>query len=212
MRTSSVSKDKILRQTSNFTKDLNRLSRIPKIMSIDTRGELLNEFEKFRYREVVPNNQANKTNLTNQKSISQKNFFANSKTPRQTTKSLGSNITNTVGRKHPLLDIKLGREFEKLGPFKIHLEGDFGSIEFSESMTVQLQKIVLPRVETLTVTASVYTIEPLQEPVDSRQPCLDHLFGLKHFELPFSKEPTQLKIVCGPQMNQTLGLTLRLYS
>lgn len=79
-------------------------------------------------------------------------------------------------------------------------------------MAVELKKIVLPRVETLTVTASVYTTEPSQETADSRQASLDHLFGLKHFELPFSKEPTQVKIVCGPQMNQTFGLTLRLYS
>lgn len=107
--------------------------------------------------------------------------------------------------------MKLGKEFDRLIPFKVLLEGDFGSIEISESCLLELQKIQLPRVETLSVTASILISdegEPTSDPVENNQPVL---YGLKRFDLAFAKEPVQIKILCGPSMNQPFFLTLRLY-
>lgn len=179
-------------------------------MSMDTRGDLLTELEKFRFKEVHTFNKATKIS-TSMNSTSQKNFFSSSKTARMTSKTSGSQHYPSITKKHPLLDVKLGKEFDQLRHFKVILDGDFGSVEISESCLMELQKIVLPRVETLSTTVSIFTFQPPAESEDDRQPSELKLFGLKHCEIPFSKEPVQIKVLCGPHMNQCLSLNFRLY-
>lgn len=110
-----------------------------------------------------------------------------------------------------MLDVKLGKEFQTLKDFKVFFEGDFGSVELTESSLLELQKITLPRVETLQMTVSIFTAESQNESKTQEQPSVPVLFGLKHFELSFSKEPTHLKVHCGPHLSQVFSLTLRLY-
>lgn len=177
---------------------------------MDTRGDLLTELEKFRYKEVFINNQATRNTVSNN-STSQKHFFSSSKTARMTSKTSGSQQHPNMARKHPLLDVKLGKEFDTLKHFKVVLEGDFGLVEITESCLLELQKIVLPRIETLMMTVSIYTTMGNNQTGQEEQPSVTELYGLKHCEVPFSKESVVIKVLCGPLMNKSYNLTFRLY-
>lgn len=148
-------------------------------------------------------------------SSSQKNFFQASSSYRfnQTQKSSTSVVRQSVIRKHPLLDIKLGDEFHRLKGFKLQLEGDFCSISVQEDCLLELQKITLPWKESFSATLSILVPVQTETTAEGSNPTGKEyqIYGLKQIELPFSKEPVRVRVAGGQRMDESYYLTFRLY-
>lgn len=179
---------------------------------MDNRGGLLKELEQFRLSEVAILTKAGKHPGSIQ-STSQKNFFQTSHSNRftQTQKSSASGIRSSLAKKHPLLDIKLGPEFRKLKEFKVHFEGELCSITIENDCLLELQKITLPFIETFSATVSILvpTLESVEDVVSDLP--VYTTYGLKHFDLQFSRDAHRVRVAAGARLDEAYYLTLRLY-
>lgn len=178
---------------------------------MDNRKVLLQELEDYRFSEVLGFLTKAAKNPVSLHSSSQKNFFQASSSQRFTQKSSASKVQNTVtAKKHPLLNVKLGKEFERLAEFKLHLSGDFGEIQLTEDCMLELQKITLPCVDPMAAMVTIL-VPGHSGQTDANSDHPFQVYGLKHFDLVFSREPFTVKVMAGPKLEEAFHLTLRLY-
>lgn len=110
-----------------------------------------------------------------------------------------------------MLDIKLGPEFQNLKEFKLRFEGEFCSITIQEDCLLELQKITLPFIETFTGTVSILVPVPESGDAGVIDRTVYTTYGLKHFDLQFSRDAHCVRLAAGPRMDESYYLTLRLY-
>lgn len=155
-----------------------------------------------------------------------KNFFNSVTSFHQSQRSGSLHSQTPSGHRHPILDLKLGREFLRglPGEYRVVVEGrEFGKAEVGESSRLELVNVPVEHLEPMPATISilkqvkvlpVYTGESdRQQHGDGLEGGIDEydIHGMKHIILNFGKEFSTYKVMCGSELDQCFTVTLRLY-